>query len=319
MNLETKIDQKINCEVVLQTKRLTKQYGPRLVVDELNLEVRRCDIFGFLGPNGAGKTTTIRMILGLVAPTSGVVRILGKNVVMYPDKTLPHVGALIETPALYPYLSAYDNLCVVTLALGRGVPKKDLNVLLGLVGLAERQKDLVKTYSLGMKQRLGIAIALLQNPKLLILDEPTNGLDPAGIVEIRDLILRLSNEDITIFISSHLLTEIQQICTRVAIIDQGRLVTEASVSELTEAQGEFCIKVRYPDEALELIKKQLWGQKAYLLEGQTLITKSPDGSGSTLNLFLVQAGFVPETLQPYTQDLEQIFLRLTTKGSKIAQ
>src|SRR5216683_1565898 len=180
-------------EVVLRTRNLSKHYGNRLAVNNLNLEVRRGEIFGFLGPNGAGKTTTIRMALGLIAPTSGSVEILGRDVATHRANVLPRVGALIETPALYLYLSGRDNLRAIGSVLG-GVPAKRIDDILELVGLAGRQKDKVRTYSLGMKQRLGIAMALLQGPDVLILDEPTNGMDPAGIVEMRDLMHGLAGE-----------------------------------------------------------------------------------------------------------------------------
>jgi ABC-2 type transport system ATP-binding protein len=301
-------------EVALRTINLTKQYGQRLAVDNLTLEVQRSDIFGFLGPNGAGKTTTIRMALGLITPTSGSVEIFGKDVITRRAEILPRVGALIETPALYLYLSGRNNLRAIGSALG-GVPEKRIDEVLELVGLAGRQKDRVRTYSLGMKQRLGIAMALLQNPDVLILDEPTNGMDPAGIVEMRDLVHSLAREGKTIFISSHLLAEVQQICTRVAIIDQGRLVTESSVADLTRSQGDFRVTVEQPERALALIRAQSWGQNARALGENALITSSPDGSGRSLNLFLSQAGFVPETLERPTQDLEQVFLSLTSSGS----
>jgi len=180
-------------DVALRTINLSKRYGTRLAVDQLNLEVRRGEIFGFLGPNGAGKTTTIRMLLGLIAPTEGSVEILGGDVFAHRAQILPRVGALIETPALYPYLSGRDNLRAVGAVLG-GAPAERIDAVLELVGLAERPKDRVRTYSLGMKQRLGVAVALLNDPDVLVLDEPANGLDPAGIVEMRDLMRTLSAE-----------------------------------------------------------------------------------------------------------------------------
>jgi len=300
--------------VALRTINLSKRYGERLAVNDLNLEVRQGEIFGFLGPNGAGKTTTIRMALGLIAPTAGSVEILGQDVFAERARILPRVGALIETPALYLYLSGRNNLRAVGSALG-GVPEKRIDAVLDLVGLAGRQKDRVKTYSLGMKQRLGVAMALLQDPDVLILDEPANGLDPAGIVEMRDLMHQLSAAGKTIFISSHLLAEVQQICTRVAIINQGRLVTEASVAELTQGQGEFRVTVEGAAHAVELLRRQPWGAGARLDGEHALITRAPENSGRALNLFLSQAGFVPEMLERPTQDLEQVFLHLTHSGS----
>lgn len=301
-------------EVALRTINLTKQYKQRLAVNNLNLEVRKGDVFGFLGPNGAGKTTTIRMALGLITPTAGSVEILGKNVITQRAQVLPRVGALIETPALYLYLSGRNNLRTIGASLG-GVPETRIDAVLDLVGLRGRQKDTVKTYSLGMKQRLGIAIALLQDPDVLLLDEPANGMDPAGIVEMRDLMHRLSDEGKTVFISSHLLTEVQQICTRVAIIDQGKLVTESTVTELTQSHGEFRVTVERASAAVELLKTQPWGQSARCESALTLITQAPENSGRALNFFLSQAGFVPDLLERPTQDLEQVFLNLTNSGS----
>lgn len=301
-------------DVALRTINLTKQYKQRLAVNNLSLEVRQGEIFGFLGPNGAGKTTTIRMALGLITPTSGSVEVLGQDVATRRAQVLPRVGALIETPALYLYLSGRNNLRAIGSALG-GVPEKRIDAVLELVGLKGRQKDKVKTYSLGMKQRLGIAMALLQDPDVLILDEPTNGMDPAGIVEMRDLMHHLTEEGKTVFISSHLLSEVQQICTRVAIINLGKLVTESSVAELTQGQGEFRVTVERPREAVDLLWTQPWGMSARRDGDDALITKAPEGSGRALNLFLSQAGFVPEMLERPTQDLEQVFLNLTNSGS----
>jgi ABC-type multidrug transport system ATPase subunit len=301
-------------KVVLRTRNLSKQYGKRLAVDNLNLQVRRGEIFGFLGPNGAGKTTTIRMALGLIAPTSGSVEILGQDVFAQRAQVLPRVGALVETPALYLYMSGRDNLRAVASVLG-GVPRARIDAVLELVGLSVRQKDRVRTYSLGMKQRLGVAMALLQDPDVLILDEPANGLDPAGIVEMRDLMHRLSAEGKAVFISSHLLTEVQQICTRVAIINLGRLVTESTIEDLTKGHGEFTVTLQHAELALELVQAQAWGKNARLDLNGALLTSAPEGRGRDLNLFLVKAGFTPDTIVQSTQDLEQVFLRLTNGGS----
>ncbi len=297
-------------EVVLSIRNLSKQYGKRLAVDNLSLDVRRGEIFGFLGPNGAGKTTTIRMMLGLIAPTGGSVDILGKDITFYRAEILPRVGALVETPALYLYLSGRNNLRAVGSALG-GVSRARIDDVLELVSLQNRQKDRVRTYSLGMKQRLGVAMALLQDPDVLVLDEPANGLDPAGIVEMRDLMHRLSAEGKTVFISSHLLPEVQQICTKVAIINLGKLVTESTVEELTSGRGEFVVTLERAQEALAVLQAQDWGRGARLDEQGALITPAPANRGRELNLFLVKAGFAPDTISQATQDLEEVFLRLT--------
>jgi ABC-type multidrug transport system ATPase subunit len=301
-------------EVVLRTRNLSKHYGKRLAVDNLNLEVKRGEIFGFLGPNGAGKTTTIRMALGLIAPSSGNVEILGHDVATHRAHILPRVGALVETPALYLYMSGRNNLRAVGSVLG-GVPDERIDAVLELVGLRARQKDRVRTYSLGMKQRLGVAIALLQDPDILILDEPANGLDPAGIVEMRDLMHRLAAEGKTVFISSHMLSEVQQICTRVAIINLGRLISESSIEELISGRGEFTVKLERANEALALIQTQPWGRNARLDSSGALVTLAPEGRGRNLNLFLVNAGFAPDILTQTTQDLEQVFLSLTNSGT----
>ena len=297
-------------EVVLRVRNLTKQYGKRLAVNNLNLDIHRGENFGFLGPNGAGKTTTIRMVFGLITPTAGSVEILGKDIAHHRAEVLPRVGALIETPALYLYMSGLDNLKAVAATLG-GVPAGRYDAILELVGLKGREKDRVRTYSLGMKQRLGLAIALLQDPELLILDEPANGLDPAGIVEMRDLMHRLASEGKTVLISSHLLTEVQQICSRVAIINFGKLITETTIEDLTQGHGEYEVQVERAQDALQLIQQQPWGQDAHLSAEGMIITRTPQGRGRDLNQFLGQAGFVVDTLAPATRDLEQVFLQLT--------
>lgn len=301
-------------DVVLRTNNLTKQYGKRVAVNNLNLEVRRGEIMGFLGPNGAGKTTTIRMALGLIAPTAGSVEILGQEVAAHGSRILPRVGALVETPALYLYMSGRNNLRAVASVLG-GVPDSRIDTVLDLVGLRARQKDRVRTYSLGMKQRLGVAIALLQDPDLLILDEPANGLDPAGIVEMRDLMHRLTAEGKTVFISSHLLTEVQQICTRVSIINLGKLVKVSTIEDLISGHGEFVVTLERAQDALALVKAQPWGKDARLDSRGALVTTAPGKRGRDLNLFLVDAGFAPDTIAQSTQDLEQVFLALTNSGT----
>jgi ABC-2 type transport system ATP-binding protein len=225
---------------------------------------------------------------------------------------LPRVGALIEMPALYLALSGRDNLRAVAAVLG-GVSAGRMEAVLEQVGLRGREKDRVGTYSLGMKQRLGVAMALLHDPEVLVLDEPANGLDPAGIAEMRDLLRSLASQSKTVFISSHVLTEVRQICTRVAIINRGRLVTETTVEALVRGHGEFAVRLEpaHGREALALVRAQPWGQRARLDDAGTLVTSAPDGHGRDLNLFLVGAGFAPETITEQVEDLEQVFLRLT--------
>ena len=294
---------------------LFKRYGDRPAVRGLNLEVQRGEIFGFLGPNGAGKTTTIRMMLGLITPTAGRVEVLGQDVATQKAHVLPRVGALIETPALHLYMSGRNNLRATGTILG-GVSEARIDAVLDMVGLRDRKNDRVKTYSLGMKQRLGVAVALLNNPDVLILDEPANGLDPAGIVEMRDLLRRLVAEGKTIFLSSHVLTEVQQICTRVAIINLGQLVTESTIEGLTGGQGRFFVKVDEAAQALARIQAQPWGADATMDEHGAVLTPSPDGRGRTLNRFLAEAGFYPDSLSPYQESLEEVFLRLTSGGER---
>ena len=294
---------------VLRTISLSKAYGKRLAVDRLDLEVDRAELFGFLGPNGAGKTTTIRMALGLIAPTGGSVEVLGRDVRSHRAEVLPRVGALVESPALYGYMSGRDNLRAVGDLLG-GAPTKRIDEVLEIVSLKGRDRDKVKTYSMGMKQRLGLAIALLSDPDLLILDEPANGLDPAGIVEMRDLLRRLAASGKTVFISSHVLTEVQQICTRVAIINHGRLVRVAPVAELLQAPGEFEVKVDSPGDLAAALRLQSWGWDARAEDG-LVVTSAPDGRGRNLIKFLVDSGYSPDAVSPRQRDLEDIFLSLT--------
>jgi len=297
----------------IRTIGLSKSYGKRLAVDHLDLEVDRAELFGFLGPNGAGKTTTIRMALGLIAPTGGTVEILGMEVRSHRSQVLPRVGALVESPALYGYLSGRDNLRAVGSLLG-GVSEKRIDEVLEIVALKGRDGDRVRTYSMGMKQRLGLALALLNNPDVLILDEPANGLDPAGIVEMRDLLRDLAGQGKTVFISSHVLTEVQQICTRVAIINHGKLIRIAPVHDLLQSTGEFAVKVDSPAELLATLRLQTWAQQARAEDG-LVITRAPDGRGRNLIKFLVESGHAPDSVSERQTDLEDIFLSLTGSNS----
>jgi ABC-2 type transport system ATP-binding protein len=301
-------------EVILRTRGLTKRYGERLAVSDLSIEGRRGDVLGFLGPNGAGKTTTIRMLLGLIRPTAGSVEILGLDVASAGGLALPHVGALVEQPALYPWLSGRANLRVIGDALG-GVSERRIDETLDLISLRERERDRVRTYSLGMKQRLGLGLALLHDPDLLILDEPTNGLDPAGIVEMRDLLRRLADANKLVFVSSHALGEVQQMCSRVAVIARGKLLAAATIEELTRASGGFAVKLARAAEALSLVRAQPWGVDARLEADGRLVTPAPNSESGALNLFLVSAGFTPTSITPYTRDLEEVFLSLTGDGA----
>src|SRR5579864_478966 len=293
----------------LATHALSKNYGDRPAVKDLTLEVHGGEILGFLGPNGAGKTTTIRMALGLIRPTAGRVEILGEDIAHHAARVLPRVGALVESPALYLYMSGRDNLRAFASVLG-GVPNTRLDEVLELVDLSGRQRDRVGSYSMGMKQRLGVATALLHDPELLMLDEPANGLDPAGIVEMRDLLRRLAAQGKTVFISSHVLGEVQQICDRVAIINHGELVRLAPVAELLGTAKDFVVRIDDAPAVLRLLQQQPWG-KAARLDHNDLITGSPTGRGRDLVRFLVQAGHWPDSVSPRQHNLEEVFLSLT--------
>ena len=218
-------------EILIQTEHLTKRFGKLVAVDELNLEIHRGEVFGFLGPNGAGKTTTIGMMVGLIKPTGGRVKIFGLDIKNNLPNILPRVGVVMDYPAFYPYLSGRDNLRLLARVTG-GINDDRIEQVLEIVELASRAKDKYQTYSHGMKQRVGIACALLHDPEFLILDEPASGLDPAGMKDIRELIARLGQEGRTIFLSSHLLHEVEQVCDHMAIIKQGKIIAQGGVTEL---------------------------------------------------------------------------------------
>ena len=248
-----------------------------------------------------------------MSPPTGVsVEILGLEVRSHRAQVLPRVGALVESPALYGYLSGRDNLRAVGNLLG-GASEKRIDEVLETVSLRGRDRDRVKTYSMGMKQRLGLAMALLNDPDVLILDEPANGLDPAGIVEMRDLLRELAAQGKTVFISSHVLTEVQQICTRVAIINHGKLVRVAPVHDLLQSSGEFEVKVDAPADVAAMLRLQPWAPQARVEDG-AVITQAPDGRGRNLIKFLVDSGHMPDSVSERKKDLEDIFLTLTGQG-----
>ncbi len=301
-------------EVILRTEHLTKRFGRRTAVSDLNLTVHRGDIFGFLGPNGAGKSTTIRMVLSLIKPTEGRVFLFDRDVTR--DRTvLGRVGGLVERPDFYLYLSGRRNLEIVG-ALYGGVPRSRIDEVLELVGLKGRDRDRVKSYSHGMKQRLGIAQALLVQPEFLVLDEPTNGLDPQGMKEVRDLILHLTREKgMTIFLSSHLLHEVELIATRMAVIHLGELVTQGSVSELLSSDSvPVQIFVDRKEEAMEFLKN-LEGAGAVEDGIDCIRCVLPDAKLAPVNAALVAAGFPPRAFVP-RRSLEDFFLSLTEKAGK---
>jgi ABC-type multidrug transport system ATPase subunit len=289
---------------MIVTHGLTKRYGELRAVDELNLDVRDGDIYGFLGANGSGKTTTVRMLLGLVLATSGRIELLGSAMPASARAVLPQVGSLIEGPAAYGHLSGRANLMLFD-AAGSGGARRTRKARVGealeQVGLAGVGKRPVRNYSLGMRQRLGLATALLRTPRLLILDEPTNGLDPQGIHEIRMLLLDLHTRGTTIFLSSHLLAEIEQLCTRVGVLDRGRLVLQEQLSVLQAPTGETL--VRTPDSELAM---QILGAQALARDDGALLVR--DGDSAAVNERLVRGGVRVLELGPHRRTLEQIVL-----------
>lgn len=293
-------------QFAIVTEHLTKRYRQRTAVDDLNLEVRQGEIFGFLGPNGAGKTTTISMLLGLVRPTAGRAVVMGYDVAQEPEQALRHVGAMVETPAFYPYLSARDNLRV--LALAGSLPKRRVDEVLALVDLASRATDTFKSYSQGMKQRLGIAAALLHDPQLIILDEPTNGLDPAGQAEIRDLIRALAQSGCTIFLCSHMLHDVEQLCERVAILKQGRLITQGRVADLLHRGQRVHVRVGAdPNRASALLRGLAWVSNVEQ-HGDALLVHAPAERAAEINALLAQHGLPVMEIRAEEQQLEAFFL-----------
>jgi ABC-2 type transport system ATP-binding protein len=284
------------------THGLTKRYGNLAAVDGVDLTVGSGEVYGFLGPNGAGKTTTLRMVLGLIRPTAGSVHVLGRA--PGPGR-LRGVGALIEGPAFYPYLSGRDNLRV--LARYTGVPDARIAGVLEQVDLAGRAKDPYRTYSLGMKQRLGVAAALLKDPRLLVLDEPTNGLDPAGMAEMRTLIRRLGASGRTVLLSSHLLGEVEQICDRVGVISRGRIVAESTVAEL-RGESTLWVGAEPLDRAAELARSLL--DRVRVGDGGLELAVPPDRA-AWINGELVDGGIAVSELRRHERDLEAVFLELT--------
>jgi ABC-type multidrug transport system ATPase subunit len=295
-----------NDGLVIETNELTKRYGERIVaVDRLGMSVPRGQVYGFLGPNGAGKTTTLRMLLGLVRPTSGSAFVLGAA--PGSPASLARLGALIETPAFYPFLSGRDNLRV--LARYAGTAESRIDVVLDEVDLAARASDRFGTYSLGMKQRLGIAAALLKDPELLILDEPTNGMDPAGMAEMRSFIRDLGRGRRTVLLSSHLMAEVEQICDRVGVISRGRLVGEGTVDEL-RGRESLWIRAEPLDDAERVLGTIRGIEQVARSDGGLRIAADP-AAAPEINRALVEAGIAVGELRPERASLEKVFLELT--------
>jgi len=297
-------------ELILQTEALTKRYGRRTAVDGLSLSVARGDIFGFLGQNGAGKSTAIRMVLGLVRPTRGRVLLFGHDMARHPLRALGRVGAIVEAPAFYENFSGWDNLHLLA-SMSGGASRKQIEKALALVDLVDRARDPVRSYSHGMRQRLGIAQALLPKPEFIILDEPTDGLDPQGIREVRLLLPRLRDEfNLTILLSSHLLNEVERICNVVAIIDKGKLLYQGPIGNLIPKEKLMRITVEPLEEAYNLLSRD------------PLLSVSRNGSPSLyvrtldehiprINALLVANEIRVMELTPQNATLEDVFLELT--------
>jgi ABC-2 type transport system ATP-binding protein len=299
-------------QIILETKNLTKKYGGLVAVNKLEFKAYQGEVIGFLGPNGAGKSTTIRMLLGLIKPTSGKIEIFGKPFPAERLEILKNVGAIVEKPDFYLYLSAYKNLEILGKISGHNISKKRIKEVLETVGLKKRARSKVKTFSYGMKQRLGIAQALLHNPDLIILDEPTTGLDPQGIKEIRELIIHLSKDlNKTVFLSSHILKEIEIIASRMIIINNGTTQIEGKVEDLLNSTQ---MKVRFEvddiKKAMEQVELSMWYENYVEIEKNKLVFEMDKEEIPDLTKFLVQNGIAISSIVPI-RSLEDYFLKIT--------
>ena len=308
---------------MITTHALSKRYGSLRAVDGVDLHVQRGDIYGFLGANGSGKTTTVRMLLGLVLATSGEIELLGEPMPRRRRTVLPRVGALVEGPAAYGHLSGRTNLTMLDAAGPGGVRRtrrRRVEDALEQVGLARVGRRPVKNYSLGMRQRLGLAAALLRTPELLVLDEPTNGLDPQGIREIRELLLTLHAAGTTVFLSSHLLAEVEQLCTRVGVLDRGRLVVQEPMAKMTQATGRVLVHTPDTARAVAALNRET-GVRVEAREedgvGERLVVLHP--SVDRLNATLVRAGVRVHELRAQRRSLEQTVLDATSSGTEDAR
>ena len=304
----------MSSEKIIEIENLSKQFKEVKAVDGLNLTVYSGDVFGFLGPNGAGKSTTIRMLVSLITPTEGDIRLFGKSLKNERISILKNIGAIVEKPDFYGYLSAYKNLEILGRLSHTDVSKKRIMQVLEFVGLEKRYKSKVKTYSHGMKQRLGLAQALIHNPDLIILDEPTTGLDPQGMKEIRDLIIHLSkDENKTIFLSSHILSEVEIVATRMIILNKGKKIVEGSVSELLNRdEMQVTVEVENGSQAEQIVNESKWAAKLKTSVNKKLIFALIQNEISELNKFLVEKDVKVNALVP-TRSLEEYFLDITDK------
>lgn len=305
-----------NNELVIEIKNLSKNFKELKAVDNLNINVFKGDVFGFLGPNGAGKSTTIRMLLTLIKPSSGSIKILGKNLFKERLSILRNVGAIVEKPDFYGYLSAYKNLEILSRISGHDIPQKRIMEVLELVGLAGRYKSKVKTFSHGMKQRLGIAQALLHDPDLIILDEPTTGLDPMGMKEIRDLIIHLSRDlKKTVFLSSHILYEVEQVANRMIIINKGTARVEGEVKELLNSSHlTVTFEVTNVEIAKSVLSNTSWASVMKDTANSKLEFTIDSNEVASLNRYLVENGIDVCSIIP-TRSLEEYFLKITEEAS----
>lgn len=295
--------------VAIETSALTKRYGAMLAVDHLDLRVDQGEIFGFLGPNGAGKTTTMRMLLGLVKPTSGQARVLGMNIETKLPEILSRTGSIIENPTFYPFASGRDNLRLVARLMA--LDEARIPPILDLVDLTSAAGKKFKAYSLGMKQRLAVGAALLGEPDLLILDEPANGLDPAGIVEMRQLMKRLKGEGHTVLISSHVLHEIEQICDRIAIMNRGRIVVQGPVEQLLGGRNVLEIEIVDAARAENILSDVPWVEDVSR-DGERLLVTAPSERAADVTHVLADAGLYLSGMRWHEQSLEQYFLDVTS-------
>jgi ABC-2 type transport system ATP-binding protein len=308
-------------DLAIQTEGLTKRLGDAAVVDKLDLAVPQGSVYGFLGPNGSGKTTTIRMLLGLIWPTAGSYRVLGEAMPGANAKVLPKVGALIEGPAFYPWLTGRQNLRRMDAAGSDGQRKtrrERIDAALARVGLAAAANKRFRAYSLGMKQRLGLAAALLRPRSLLILDEPTNGMDPQGTREIRNLVRELAGEGSTVFLSSHLLSEVEQVCTHVGIISVGKMVAQGSVEEL-RGRGEAMLRVETDDASGAAKVLDRLGLEAITVTGEVVSAQLDGQRPEECNRELVLAGLGVRSLTTDRRSLEDAFVALTGEGFDVAR
>jgi ABC-2 type transport system ATP-binding protein len=302
---------------ILVLENVYKSFGKRMIIDNVSLSVKEGEVFGFLGPNGAGKTTTIKMILGLLSIDSGRITVMGHDIEKDFEKAMKYISGIVENPDMYGYLSGYDNLLIHARACG--APRERIDEVVRIVGMQKRIKDKFKSYSLGMKQRIGVAQALLHNPKIMILDEPTNGLDPAGIKEVRDLLKYLAHtEGISVFVSSHILKEMQEMCDTVCIINNGRILRTGRVDELTHdaARGLYRYRLRPMDKAVALLRENAADRISEIGEDYVDLHVSEDEI-EILNRRLVENGITIYGMSPVETSLEQIFMEITGGGNVV--